>query len=342
MLILHANIRNRCWTSIDYLADKLGKSTATIESALKWLRKVGALEVVPFKERVGTEKTLPNRQHVYQLTGKLSDGEKSTEYLYVSSMNGQSEGNVLQTKTSDGKVLEVKTSEPEGHVLVSKSSKTENLTIPIEESTKPNEIHSAQTANAVADAPAGYLWWTFAGENTLYHLAKPTPTGTRLKSLCGCPSEYGIVASQQNTGKRQPCQDCQRKAADKAALMAAGNNVPPAKPTQPHILLIETWHNAHPANIKPIGKPNIVRNVKVAKELVEAGITPERLTAFMNDTYPGYIEWARSRGTSAIMSLEHIKNNIRAWEDKPTNGNHNKRYQPDDYGYKIDPLLNGD
>lgn len=148
MLILHANIRNRCWTSIDYLASKLGKSTATIEAALKWLRKVGAVEVVPYKERVDAEKLLPTRQYVYQLTGKLTNGDQSIPYLYVSPVNGQ----VLETETSDGQVSKTKTSKQVGHVLVFKSSKTENLTVSSIDSSIP--IDSAGSANATpADAP---------------------------------------------------------------------------------------------------------------------------------------------------------------------------------------------
>lgn len=94
VLLLHTNIRNRCYIGMDTVAEmatngNLNKATA----AKKWLELHGVFELVPFAKRVGEEKDLPRRQHVYQLTGVLRKCEdaacncqkwarKSINYLY--------------------------------------------------------------------------------------------------------------------------------------------------------------------------------------------------------------------------------------------------------------------
>lgn len=71
-LILHANIRNRAYPSMQTLADmttggNLHKATA----AKKWLEKHGAFELVAYGKRVDDEKLCGKRQHIYQLLGVL-------------------------------------------------------------------------------------------------------------------------------------------------------------------------------------------------------------------------------------------------------------------------------
>ncbi len=72
VLILHSNIRNRCFVGLDTiaaLATHGNRSKAT--RAKKWLESHGAFEIVPFDKRVADELALPPRQHIYQLTGEL-------------------------------------------------------------------------------------------------------------------------------------------------------------------------------------------------------------------------------------------------------------------------------
>lgn len=304
MFILHANVRNRCWPSMRGLAKRLDMSLPYITQAKQWLIEHEAIKLVSFKERVEDEKTLANHQHVYQLTGYVKFGDVKIQYLYINPDRGNDQPGET-SKPGKGKRRE--TSKPVSMINSVNDQRGSPLTIPIEESTIPIEDKGTGVP-LPAPEPAQPIEPEPKREE-----AEPEPT---------------IVQENSSPSKVSPKVS---PAADK-----------PARASQPHILLIEAWHEAHPAEIKPIGKPNIVRNVKTAKELVEAGVTTERLVAFMNDTYPGYIEWARSRGTSALMSLEHIKNNIRAWEAKKPNGNiKNGRYQPDDYW--TDPaLLNGD
>lgn len=69
LLNLHTNTRNRCWPSIETLAEEMDLSPTTIIKAKHWLIEVGAITLVPVDKREGKEQKLPIAQHVYQLTG---------------------------------------------------------------------------------------------------------------------------------------------------------------------------------------------------------------------------------------------------------------------------------
>src|SRR5687767_13718542 len=71
MLIMHADIRNRCWPSMRTLASEMGISPTQVGVAKKWLLEHRAIELVPHKKRVGKELKCGPRQHVYQLTGSI-------------------------------------------------------------------------------------------------------------------------------------------------------------------------------------------------------------------------------------------------------------------------------
>jgi hypothetical protein len=84
VLILHANIRNRCWVGMDTIA-KLATSgnLRRATKAKKWLQEQGAFTLVPFDKRVEKEElSLAPRQHLYQLTGKLTIEGVEYPYLY--------------------------------------------------------------------------------------------------------------------------------------------------------------------------------------------------------------------------------------------------------------------
>jgi helix-turn-helix protein len=315
MLILHANIRNRCWTSIDYLASKLGKSTATVESALKWLRKVGALEVVPFKERVGSEKQLPNRQHVYQLTGKLSDGENSTSYLYVSPVNGQAQDQVLESKTSDGKVLKTETSKPEGHVLDSKTFKNQNLTIPIEESTIPKD--SAGSANATpADAPAKAV--------------EPEPKREDVEDKPTAVKE-GLKAIAEKARKPKP-QDAYFEAAESFLDAIDRKRLPPGVAEKPIMGLAKTWvqdkvdtaclgfliaawldaNVVAPLLAWQVGE--ITMLTRLAWGMCQNGITAADVTDYVKETYAAKDPNGRQFWNGKAISFGHVANNVGIWK----------------------------
>lgn len=97
VLTLHTDIRNRCWPSMAYLADEMGGiGLKTLTDAKKWLIEHGAIELVPYGQRVGKEKQLPKRQHVYQLTGIMTINGETFPYLYSSDISG--------TEISQGKI----------------------------------------------------------------------------------------------------------------------------------------------------------------------------------------------------------------------------------------------
>lgn len=81
-MILHANIRNRCWPSMDRIVEKTKISKPTVIKAVRWLEEHGAILIVPFKQRVDDEIKLPPRLHVYQLTGVIEWEGETIRYLY--------------------------------------------------------------------------------------------------------------------------------------------------------------------------------------------------------------------------------------------------------------------
>jgi hypothetical protein len=73
VLILHANIRNRCYVSMPTIAEMATNGNLTKATrAKKWLEDHSAFTLVPYNKRVEEEQALPKRQHVYQLTGELT------------------------------------------------------------------------------------------------------------------------------------------------------------------------------------------------------------------------------------------------------------------------------
>lgn len=72
VLILHANVRNRCYVGMDTIAEMATAGNVNKATRVKkWLSAHGAFELVPHDKRVAEECNLPQRQHVYQLTGVL-------------------------------------------------------------------------------------------------------------------------------------------------------------------------------------------------------------------------------------------------------------------------------
>lgn len=82
-LILHSNIRLRCWVSVDLLVAETGWSRPLVSKAKAWLHERGAFVLVPYRKRVDEELKLPTRQHVYQLTGMMDIDGKPIKYLFM-------------------------------------------------------------------------------------------------------------------------------------------------------------------------------------------------------------------------------------------------------------------
>lgn len=114
VLILHTNIRNRCWPSTDLLARQgtHGNKKKAI-AAKKWLREHKAFVLVPHKKRFGDEETaLPQRQHIYELTGYIQacnnpecacgGNGKRYKYLYHKSEPESFNAETFNGKTFNG------------------------------------------------------------------------------------------------------------------------------------------------------------------------------------------------------------------------------------------------
>lgn len=95
-LTLHANIRNRCWPSMDTLSDEAtngNRNKAT--RAKQWLQKHGAFTLVTTGKRADEELKLSPRQHIYQLTGVIKTctdttcdcGQTGESYRYLHFIN---------------------------------------------------------------------------------------------------------------------------------------------------------------------------------------------------------------------------------------------------------------
>lgn len=82
-LLLHANIRLRCWPSLETLVAETDFTIATVNRAKNWLLQHGFIVLVPYELRVDNERKLPPRQNVYQLTGVANIKGKVFQYLYM-------------------------------------------------------------------------------------------------------------------------------------------------------------------------------------------------------------------------------------------------------------------
>ncbi len=126
-LILHANLRLRCWPSIDLLETETGWSRASVVAAKMWLAKHGAFVLVNYAKRVDEELELPPRQHVYQLTGILLFENEVCEYLYMPpEARAAVEAAVVNSSTSKSLLSELLASK----LLLAKPKGNSNLLSP--------------------------------------------------------------------------------------------------------------------------------------------------------------------------------------------------------------------
>ena len=115
-LVLRANVRARCWPSIELICKDTGYAVEAVNEAKKWLIKQGAIEMVSYDKRVGKECDLPPRQSVYQLTGELRIDGKIFPYLYVPHTD------ISIIENSDSEILPVEISTIEDEVVKSVKS----------------------------------------------------------------------------------------------------------------------------------------------------------------------------------------------------------------------------
>jgi len=83
-LVLRANLRLRCWPSIDTICKDTGSGREAVTAAIKWLEERKMIYNVPYQYRIGAEKKLHNRKSVYQLTGIAEIDGETYKYLFIS------------------------------------------------------------------------------------------------------------------------------------------------------------------------------------------------------------------------------------------------------------------
>lgn len=115
--LLHANIRNRAWPSIELLMKETGWARASVVEAKQWLVEHRAIEKVAIDKRVGEETKLHQRCDVMQITGGLIIDGTATHILYF---NGQTNElvNSSADETNDGSAIESMVTEHEGSQVV--------------------------------------------------------------------------------------------------------------------------------------------------------------------------------------------------------------------------------
>lgn len=82
-LYWQTNAHLRCWVGTNKLAKQCDVASATLDKALDWLVKHGAVIKVPFDKRHNEEKKLHQRKTVYQLTGVIKINDEWKRYIEV-------------------------------------------------------------------------------------------------------------------------------------------------------------------------------------------------------------------------------------------------------------------
>lgn len=99
--LLHANVRNRAWPSIDLLVKETGWSRASVVEAKKWLMDHRALDRVEYDQRAGADElSLHQRTDIMQVTGVVVIEGEVIPLLYFNQQTNDSL-NSLDSKSMD-------------------------------------------------------------------------------------------------------------------------------------------------------------------------------------------------------------------------------------------------
>lgn len=108
--LLHANMRNRAWPSIDLLVKETGWSRSSVVNAKKWLIEHQALERVEYEQRAGDDELkLHQRTDIMQITGVLAINGEVVPLLYFNQQTNDS----LNSSASESMVTKSMVTEPE-------------------------------------------------------------------------------------------------------------------------------------------------------------------------------------------------------------------------------------
>jgi hypothetical protein len=212
LLLRCDEMRYRCYPSIKKISKDTGLSTSVVDAALDWLVSAKALVKVIYTARVGKEKKLPNRQSVYQLTGRLIIGDKTFWYLFlnpetqavVEEWVRQADGHISDNEISDNEILEpeISHSETEGISSIKGTSKKKDKSKEVHKPNgngKPHFSEAETTAMKEAiraafkwEAPNGNEWGQI--QRAAYDLlASPITIDDVLPLYRFCRAQFTIV-----------------------------------------------------------------------------------------------------------------------------------------------------
>lgn len=307
--------------SLATIAQYMGRDTSNVRRLKQGLIKKGLLTVTSSKGKADeydfaglTNRCLQLEMEARQTPGKNTSGKNTRG----SSTPGKNTTPVPLVKipAEDSEVLEDSESNTFtiSNEIVARASENPQRINPEakRESTEPPTVQEQllTTSKELPPAPAGLEWYALAGENYLYHLAKPTKSGKQIKPLCGTPGYYAVPADVQTVGNRQPCADCQRKAAAR----------PDDKPKDWSVLT-KAMYEAIPDAIRP-PRCHYAANNDAAKALWNVGYTPDRIAAYVKDVYANDTWFMRggAGNTPIVINMSMVEKRIKAWEAKSTNG----------------------
>lgn len=155
----------------------------------------------------------------------------------------------------------------------------------------------------------------------LLHYARPGD----YRTLCGQPVSRFETAASGGVAYLDVCKTCARISGE--------------APAQPHIAIIHAWWESIPDTIRPPGSAPIEPNLRDARDLRDAGITPDQVREFVRATSPGYVKWARWKSKeehktiSPVIPLSNVKKNIKAFfapkdESDEQDDESEKRHEP--------------
>lgn len=108
--LLHSNMRNRAWPSVELLIKETGWSRASVVAAKQWLIEHRALERVPYDQRAGLDETsLHQRVDIMQITGVVIVDDEVVPLLYFNQQNNDS----LNSSASESMDTKSMVTEPE-------------------------------------------------------------------------------------------------------------------------------------------------------------------------------------------------------------------------------------
>lgn len=86
-LVMSADLRLRCWPSVETIMKETGFTKTPVVEALGWLERAGAIYNVPREKRVGKEAKLHGNKKVWQLTGVMLLADEPIEFLLLKPEN---------------------------------------------------------------------------------------------------------------------------------------------------------------------------------------------------------------------------------------------------------------